>query len=344
MSAAHPARRVDGLDLLRGLAVGLVVLRHAAPSVAPGAGVVGVVMFFALSGYLITGVLEARPRARDFYARRAVRLVPALLALVLGVVVVTLVADPLGDRHELGWTVLWALTWTGNLPFAHASDATFHLWTLATEEQFYLLWPAALSLLGRRALAVVGALVAAACLATTWWFAEAPDLAYALPTSWALCFVIGAAVRLHRERLARLRRHADALVPAALLLLAALSATPLRGHAATYLVAGPAIAALTGVLVTCWSAWTTVGGPLRLVVLLGRVSYAAYLWNYPLSRWLPPVPALVLTVVAAALSWWLVERPVQRWWEQRAQRHERPQAVSPVAEATAAASGLGSAQ
>ncbi len=70
---------------------------------------------------------------------------PALLFLVAGVVVVTLALDPLGDRDELGKTVLVALTWTGNLPFGHASDATFHLWTLATEEQFYLVWPALLA-------------------------------------------------------------------------------------------------------------------------------------------------------------------------------------------------------
>ena len=158
---APPARRVTGttqriagLDLLRGIAIGLVMLRHAVPELAPGAGVVGVVMFFALSGYLITGLLSGeldrtgRLDLRRFYARRARRLVPALLALVAAVVVVTLLLDPLGDRDQLLKTVVVALTWTGNLPFGHASDATFHLWTLATEEQFYLLWPALLLLLG----------------------------------------------------------------------------------------------------------------------------------------------------------------------------------------------------
>ncbi len=312
------ARRVDGLDLLRGIAVGLVVLRHALPDVAPGAGVVGVVMFFALSGYLITGVLERRPPLRSFYARRARRLVPPLLVLVAGVVIVTLAWDPLGDRGELGWTVLWALTWTGNLPFGHASDATFHLWTLATEEQFYLLWPAALMLLGRRrALVVAGALTTLACVATTWWLAEDPDLAYALPTSWAVCFVVGAAVRLHGEALAA--RMPGWAVPAALAALAVLSVVPLRGHALTYLAGGPAIAALTGVLILAWRQWVTVTGPLRALVALGTVSYAAYLWNYPLSLWLPALPAVLLTLVAAALSWRLVESPLQR----RAERADR---------------------
>jgi peptidoglycan/LPS O-acetylase OafA/YrhL len=301
--------RSQGLDLLRGIAVGLVILRHAVPDVVPGAGVVGVVMFFALSGYLITGVLESRPPLRDFYARRARRLVPALAVLVGGVALVTLLIDPLGDRDQLGWTVLWALTWTGNLPFGHASEATFHLWTLATEEQFYLVWPAALLLLGRgRALALAAVTTVGACAATTLWLAEDPDLAYSLPTSWALCFVVGAAVRLHRDRLAVPAWAA----PAALTGLGALSMVPLRGHELTYLAGGPAIAALTGVLILAWREWTTVTGPLRALVWLGTISYAAYLWNYPLSLWLPALPAVVLTLVAAALSWRYVEAPLQQ--------------------------------
>lgn len=301
--------RIEGLDLLRGIAIALAMLRHALPDVAPGAGVVGVVMFFALSGYLITGLLERRPPLGTFYARRARRLVPPLLVLVAGVVLVTLLADPLGDRGELAWTVLWALTWTGNLPFGHASDATFHLWTLATEEQFYLLWPAALLLLGRgRALVAAAVATALACVATAWWLAEEPDLAYALPTGWALCFVVGAAARLHRDRLVVPAWTA----PAALSLLAVLSVVPLRGHMLTYLAGGPAIAALTAVLILAWRRWTTVTGPLRALVWLGTVSYAAYLWNYPLSLWLPALPALTLTLVAAALSWRYVEAPLQR--------------------------------
>jgi len=308
-SAEPVRRRIDGLDLLRGLAIGLVMAHHAAPGLLPGAGVVGVVMFFALSGYLITGLLEEQPPLSRFYARRARRLVPPLLVLVAGVVLVTLTLDPLGDRDQLGWTVLWALTWTGNLPFGHASDATFHLWTLATEEQFYLAWPTALLLLGRRrGLLLAAAATTAACLATTWWLAEDPDLAYSLPTSWAGCFVVGAGVRLYGARLAV----PSWAAPAALAAIAVLGVVPLRGHELTYLAGGPTIAALTGVLILAWRDWTTVTGPLRAGVWLGTVSYAAYLWNYPLSLWLPALPALLLTLVAAALSWRYVEAPLAR--------------------------------
>ncbi len=291
-----------------------------------GAGVVGVVMFFALSGYLITGLLSTeldrtgRLDLRRFYARRALRLVPALLVLVLGVVAVTLTLDPLGDRGELARTVLYALTWTGNLPFGHAGDATFHLWTLATEEQFYLLWPALLALAfarGRVGTAVLGAAVACllACGTTLVWLRADPDLAYALPTSWAVCFVIGAGVRLFGERW----RTPGWSVAAALAALALLAVVPLRGHALTYLAGGPAIAALTGLVLLSWRRWSDVTTPaLRPLVWLGTVSYAAYLWNYPLTLWLRPyvdhagLLAAALTLVVAALSTRLVEEPVLR--------------------------------
>ncbi len=197
---------------------------------------------------------------------------PALLLLVVGVVLVTVALDPIGDRRELGKTVLVALTWTGNLPFGHASDATFHLWTLATEEQFYLVWPALLALAFARgrvgpALVAVAAACLLACVATLVWLAESPDLAYALPTSWAICFVIGAATRIHQHRLG-LPSYAVAVALAGL---AILSMIPLRGHALTYLAGGPAIATLTAVLLLSWRTWTEVTTPaLRALVVAGH--------------------------------------------------------------------------
>ncbi|GAB0105342.1 hypothetical protein JMUB6875_43200 [Nocardia sp. JMUB6875] len=319
-----PSRRIDGLDLLRGIAIGLVMLRHALPGMFAGAGVVGIVMFFALSGYLITGLLigerarTGRIKLSRFYVRRARRLVPALVALVAGVVAVTLVLDPLHDRAVLGRTVLFALTWTGNLPFGHAGDATFHLWTLATEEQFYLVWPVTLLLLGlRRGLVVAAIGTVLAMVATVVWLRAAPDLAYSLPTSWAVCFVIGAAAQLLQRRIV-LPRWA---VPAALGVLALLSLVPLRGHALTYLVGGPAIAGLTAVLVISWRTRIDITTPaLRWVVWLGTISYGAYLWNYPLTLWLRPylpdaaagLLAAALTLVAATLSRRYVEKPFEK--------------------------------
>ncbi|WP_434444088.1 acyltransferase family protein [Lentzea sp. E54] len=317
--------RIAGLDVLRGIAILLVMLRHAWPDAFPGAGVTGVVVFFTLSGYLITGVLQkelqtkGRVNFRRFYARRVRRLLPALVVLVLVFAVVTVAFDPLDELALLPATVAVLLTFTGNLPIAEISPAAFHGWTLATEEQFYLLWPALLAFTWVRgrvgaALLVTGLGAMAACVATLVWLWPHADNAYALPTSWFVCFVIGATVRLRGKNVPRWS------VPVALVVLVVLSVVPLRGHALTYLVAGPAIACATGVLLLSWSRWNQLDRFSRALAALGTLSYGAYLWNYPLTLWLRPElggfagpVAAVLTVVAAYLSWKFVEEPAMKW-------------------------------
>ncbi len=327
--------RVAAWDALRGAAVALVLLRHAWPDVFPGAGVVGVVMFFALSGYLITGLLvdeaaaTGRVDLRRFWLRRARRLVPALVVLVVAFTLVTLTLDPLGDRGTLGRTVAVALTYTANLPYVGlvgVSPAIYHLWTLATEEQFYLVWPLVVlaAVRARRPVArlvVAGVVAVALCVATVVWFRDSPDAAYPLPTSWLVCFVVGGLARVTQDRWPRAasgRAAVTAAVAVAVAVLAVLSVVDLRGHVATYLVAGPAVAAATVVLVRAGRDQVEVGRAWRPLVALGTVSYAAYLWNYPLTLWLRPslgdatgLVALPATLLAAAASWYLVERPTR---------------------------------
>lgn len=325
--------RVAGWDVLRGIAIALVMARHAFPDQFPGAGVVGVVMFFSLSGYLITGVLQqelerdGRVRLGRFYWRRAARLLPPLVAMVAVFALVTLALDPLDERGLLLASVLVMLTFTANLPIADASPAAFHTWTLATEEQFYLLWPSTL-LLGHRlrrlrtVMVVLTVLLLGVCVATLWRLSPHLDLAYPLPTSWAVCFVIGAAARLYLQRW----QPPPQLVPVLLALLGAMALAPLRGHFWTYLVAGPVVAAAAAVLMLAWRDWRDVGTrpAVRGLAALGVVSYGAYLWNYPFTMWLRPhlggwagPVAAAMTLAAAALSWHLVEKPVQRRVRQR---------------------------
>ncbi len=324
--------------MLRGVAVALVMARHAMPDLFPGAGVVGVVMFFALSGHLITsGLLDEHARTgriafADFYRRRAVRLVPALLCWLLVFSAVVLVLDPLGDRATLPGTWLVASTWTANLPLGvEVSDAAFHLWTLAGEEQFYLVWPVlvALALVRGRGPELMGVavLVCGVALAVTaGWLGSAADLAYVLPTSWAVCFVVGgASALLWRSGLDRPPGvRVQVLAWGSLLVLALL---PVRGSWWTYTVVAPLVAVLTCLLVLAARASTlrmpSVGAAVDALVWLGRRSYAAYLWNYPIALWLRVLDAPVfleavvgvaLTLLAAELSWRAVEEPASRRW------------------------------
>jgi peptidoglycan/LPS O-acetylase OafA/YrhL len=146
---ASPERgRILGLDVLRGVAVALVMLRHAWPDRFGGAGIAGVVIFFALSGYLITGLLRSdlsrrgRIRYGRFYRNRALRLLPALFVLVAVFTLVEAVWNPLRDRALLWHTVVVSLTYVMDLPGHWAvSDGMTHLWSLATEEQERSRWP-----------------------------------------------------------------------------------------------------------------------------------------------------------------------------------------------------------
>lgn len=335
-------QRLDGLDVLRGTAVGAVLLGHSWPGIFQGAGIVGVIVFFVLSGYLITGVLlrdveqHRRIRYGRFYAHRAFRLLPALI-LFLGVyAVVELTADVLGDRSKgiIGYTLLAGFGYLKDLPLPFdVSLAIGPLWTLAVEEQFYLMWPALLVLALRKnrqgrligfSAAVVLFLMTASVLAMLNLAPHLHSLVYALPTTWGLGLIVGSALRLYRVRIFSLfaapRLRLGALL-ASVLLLAGLSFFPKANETPFFFfVGGPLAMAASAVLVVL-AASRARGMPkwTRPLQVLGAVSYAVYLWNYPVILWLnggstadlPPLvawSAILLTLLLAAISWHTVER------------------------------------
>jgi peptidoglycan/LPS O-acetylase OafA/YrhL len=319
------------------------MIRHAWPSVIGSGGIIGVVVFFALSGYLITGMLVrdveqfGKIDYRRFYRNRALRLIPALLLFVAGLVVVTLVFDPLGDRAGLLRAVVIALTYTGDVPINHGSVAIGHLWSVAVEEQFYLVWPVVL-VVGLRAkrlglvFIVCAALVMAALIGTL--LIERNDVAhvYALPTSWAIAMIIGAAARVWQQEiggfLSLLKIRKSRLAGISLVVILALVFVPgSKTSPLGYLVMVPGVAVLTTVLIFSVREWAEL--PSRLLkplVWLGTISYATYLWNYAIVTWMGAeggAITIVLSIAAATGSWFLLERPVHIWREKWDASHSR---------------------
>jgi peptidoglycan/LPS O-acetylase OafA/YrhL len=345
--SATPAREVPRalghrpvLDGLRGLAVLVVIALHVG---LLAAGFIGVDIFFALSGFLITALLyDEHDRAgmislRRFYARRAQRLLPALAALAVGFALVVLVLDPFPGMWPLGRleavTLLCLNNWvTAIAPgHGHVLGPLSPTWTLAEEVQFYLLWPAALwGLLRLRArprtvlMLLAIAIVALIGTGTVARYAVANYNAYTSPIDRGAELLLGAAAAIAwRERLIpRILGApiAGLLLAAGLTLLLATAAPPVWS---SYLPA----AALTALLIV-----NLLGGrgrvldralrwrPLRHT---GRLSYGIYLYHLPIY-WLlwTYVPGrsplfyapivLAISMIAATASWRLIEAPVVR--------------------------------
>lgn len=281
------------LDAIRGVAVLLVLVQHFGLLGRDGgrAGQIGVTLFFVLSGYLITGLLLAERRRsgtvslRRFYVRRARRLWPALIFVVAVAWAFGLPGNP-----------LVALTYTSNIYIDLGGDlgAYTHTWTLAMEEQFYLVWPAAFLLLSRwrRALPVV--VIAALAL-----FALMPGMY--LPRNISLLAGVLLALRP-----SRIPRWAGAIGWVGVLLLG-LTAGATDGVT----IAAATLAAVLVVAVPGPIAW-------RPLVYIGTISYAVYLWSYPIAvlvptstvYWGPTLFGLGLTITMAMVSARFVER---RW-------------------------------
>lgn len=195
------------LDGVRAVAILLVLVNHATGTVigwdAAGMfGWVGVTLFFALSGYLITGILL---RERDsagrvdlprFYRRRIVRLAPALLVVLLFVALTNAVQP--GD-WRLG--LIGGLTYSTNWMQAGGAElgSLTHLWTLAVEEQFYLVWPLVLALAfaGARWFAIGAMAVGLACYALVPW-----SVAVFLTPACAVALMAGCLAAMHGAGLA----------------------------------------------------------------------------------------------------------------------------------------------
>ncbi len=360
------------LDGVRGVAVLLVVCSHLGRPSLTGLGALGVAVFFALSGYLITGLLldeharEGRIRLTDFVVRRAARLLPALLLMVV-------VCDALyvaAGRPEVVPGSVLALLYVANYATIVAGDylpGFEHTWSLAIEEQFYLLWPLALLvLLPRRPLASLLRVTLLLCAASLAWrcvlvlgLGVGRDGAFAAPE-----------LLLYHGTLER----ADALLYGCAAALAVRTGWRPRAWLGwcgagvlvlTPFVPGPrfAMTVLPALVAVAASALVValdhVPGLLRRVLSLavlarvGVLSYGVYLWHLPLlllaygSGTVGPtgglVVAFVLTPAVAAASYHGLERPVRAHIMRRCGRASLagPQTGTPGAGTLTAGHGTG---
>lgn len=353
--------RYAGLDGLRAIAVTLVILYHLFPQSWFHAGYVGVDVFFVISGFLITSLLlreretTGRIRLGRFWSRRARRLLPALALMVTvcataawlvgGDVLVDLGRQVAGAAtFSYNWL---AITAGGDYFAAGGSELFRNLWSLAVEEQFYLVWPLLLPLILRvpSRVAREGMVLVAAAASAGWMLALTLSgggltRAYFGTDSHAFGLLLGVALSfalhpllteppawMHRRTV----RAATAGVGTAALA-ALLTVSTLRG-AGNAAVPGALLAAsLLSALVVAAGVWpgSPLGraldiAPLRLV---GERSYALYLWHWPIlvlltaavsgigatvavPTWLG-LTALLLTLIAAETSLRFVEAPVRR--------------------------------
>lgn len=304
------------LDGVRGIAILLVMLAHAGVPGFRSGGVAGVTLFFVLSGFLITTLLvEERERTGRvslcaFYRRRALRLLPALAALIAVGTAYQLVAVGPGFLPS----VLIPLFYVGN--FVRQAGHDFwpfgHTWSLAIEEQFYLVWPLALIVLrSRRALlivAVTGAALSAAANVLLWHGPGSADRVYYGTDTRADALMLGCVLALAGVRFGR---------PALLAAIACLVPATVATAPHTEFVVAPLLAAAGAALLIASAPRALGWAPLRLT---GRISYGLYLWNVPiagvLEHRLTGVPLAVAMIAAtyglAAISYRWIESPFLR--------------------------------
>ncbi|HEY3144040.1 MAG TPA: acyltransferase [Acidimicrobiales bacterium] len=351
------------LDGLRGLAVAAVLAFHLGRL---DGGFLGVDLFFVLSGFLITRLLLAEHRAHDrielrrFWIRRARRLLPALLLLLVGVAVLLLVFSEASERARfrgdglatLGYVANWhrMTAELGYWDIFSQPSPLDHTWSLAIEEQFYLVWPVVVAgLLGSRrlrgvatvrAVAIGGAALSFVLLAATYQPLDTNRAYYGTDTRIGATLLGAALATVVATRPRRDRPPGRGTEVAAALGLAwigwslwtvdVVSGWYYRGGLALFVLAtlvvihavtgGP-----TGPLGTAL-AWR----PLRA---LGAISYGVYLWHWPVDMYLTPERAnigagwaldtvrVAATLALAMASYWLIELPVRRGlWSHRPKR------------------------
>lgn len=355
------ARRLPYLDGIRALAVAVVVLFHAGASWV-GGGLLGVDVFFVLSGFLITSLLcaefagTATIRLRTFWAGRSRRLLPALFIVLLGIAAYCWAFSPTVDvssaRGDAFSTLFYVANWhfilsdQGYFAIAASPSPLLHTWSLAVEEQYYLIWPLiALFVLrrwGRNGLALtalLGAVASAALMAVLYHAGVSTNALYYGTETRAQALLLGSYLGvIASSRSWSVFDRTWASTPrgqrtGAVLALGGCAGLLWAFHSlqgqSPFLYNGGflVVAGLSGSLIAVVTSWPTSALAWLLsrrpLVFLGRISYGVYLYHWPLfltidgaRTGLGGFPLLVVrlaaTLIVAIVSWRFVEEPIRR--------------------------------
>jgi peptidoglycan/LPS O-acetylase OafA/YrhL len=287
------------IDGLRAVAVMAVVIFHAVEGLAPG-GFVGVDVFFVISGFLITGIIQ-RSSARgtftltDFYARRIRRILPALLLVLLTVLIAGGAFWLADEWQSLGRHVFSGALFYANIDVAREATGGYfvalggrnpllHLWSLGVEEQFYIGWPLLLVALvrwTRKPVYGVLALFACSIILNLVWVVRAPTDAYFLPFTRLWELLVGAMLVFITRTPNRLASEVSAWLGLGMIAASCLLfdwAVTFPGWRALVPTVGAALVIFAGP--HAWICRTVLSA--RPVVWVGLISYPLYLWHWPL--------------------------------------------------------------
>jgi peptidoglycan/LPS O-acetylase OafA/YrhL len=354
-----------GLDGLRAVSVLAVILYHAGFGWMHG-GFFGVEVFFVVSGFLITSLLleehgtSGTISLRSFWTRRARRLLPALFATLVAVAVATVLVGSAEQRwqlrRDLPWSLLYVANWgqiLGDVPYFTSGDPPLlrHLWSLAVEEQWYLVWPLVFLALTRTRLRLpsIATLVAASAvvvMAFTWWLhaggpaplggppgivagADRTNFMYLSTITRSSGLLLGAAAAFvwrpwrsarSPEAGPRALDVAGGVAVGTLVCIFGV-ATLTDGYVYQWLLPLVSVLSLVAVLVVVHPAAAGMRGVCSWapLVAVGRRSYGLYLWHWPVFVLASAthgsvarfVVAGLITVAIAEACYRLVEQPVR---------------------------------
>ncbi|RYD96225.1 MAG: acyltransferase [Sphingomonadales bacterium] len=332
---------IPAIDGLRAVAVVSVILFHLWPKLLPG-GFTGVDIFFVISGFVVTGSLLGRnfaslgELAGWFYARRLMRIMPALVVMLLVTIVATQLFVPQAWlSNSIAQVGRFAFFGLSNVVLATDTETYFgpqaaynaftHTWSLGVEEQFYLLFPLLLFWhqrlhTGGRAIRWVAILTGMSLLICAVLSVVAPKFAFYLIFSRFWELGAGMLLCLTREQWLGWAKRQAWLAPVSALLIAAgfaISEGPLFPFPLALL---PVLGTLGLIAAICAGGASRALGSKPLVAV-GLLSYSLYLWHWPvfvLFRWTSglhttalQLTALALAILLAILSYFLVEKPLR---------------------------------